>query len=201
MPMPLGYETKWIDQPHDHFRFGAEAAAPWPQRYLFNDTFWDGRGELSGGGCLGPILFYTGNEGPIDDFWRLSGFVTDVLAPRLGGLLLFAEERYYGRSVPSDGTPFEYLSTEQVLADYASLLTRVKTSLNASRCPVVAFGGSYGGTLATLLRLTYPSPTPTPNPYPNPSPSPSPSPSPNPNPNLDEKSNEPTYFLPPRVTY
>mgnify|MGYP004280030671 CR=1 FL=1 len=69
MPMPLGYQTKWIDQPHDHFRFGAEAAAPWQQRYLFNDTFWDGRGALSGRGgalsgdaCRGPILFYTGNE-------------------------------------------------------------------------------------------------------------------------------------------
>ena len=43
-----------------------------------------------------------------------------------------------------------------MLADYASLLTRVKASLNASRCPVVAFGGSYGGTLATLFRLKYP---------------------------------------------
>eukprot|EP00965_Chrysotila_dentata_P250872 6209700-Pleurochrysis_carterae.AAC.5 len=41
----------------------------------------------------------------------------------------------------------------QILADYASLLTGLKLQLNATNCPVVSFGGSYGGTLTTLLRL------------------------------------------------
>jgi len=149
------YETHWITQPHDHFHFGAKASAEWQHRYLLNSTFWDGRGALENG-CKGPILFYTGNEGPIDAFWNISGFVNEVLAQSLGALVVFGEERYYGLSLPKLGTPFEYLSTEQVLADYASLLTRVKASLGATSCPVVAFGGSYGGTLTTLFRLKYP---------------------------------------------
>ena len=149
------YETKWISQVHDHFHFDTTASSTWQHRYLINSTFWDGRGELNGG-CRGPILFYTGNEGPIDAFWNISGFVTTDLAAKLGALVIFGEERYYGESQPSKGTPFQFLSTEMVLADYASLLTRVKAELKAESCPVVAFGGSYGGTLTTLFRLKYP---------------------------------------------
>ena len=149
------YETHWTDQVHDHFGFGADASATWQHRFLVNSSFWDGRGALQNG-CRGPILFYTGNEGGIEGFWHAGGFITDVLAPRLGSLVIMAEERYYGDSQPTRGRPFEYLSTEQVLADYASLLTRVQANLSASSCPVVAFGGSYGGTLTTLFRLKYP---------------------------------------------
>ena len=39
-----------------------------------------------------------------------------------------------------------------ILADYANLVTQ----LVPAESPVVVFGGSYGGTLATFLRLTYP---------------------------------------------
>jgi len=78
-----------------------------------------------------------------------------------GALLLFPEERYYGESQPFGKDSLApqnavYLSTEQVLADYALLLTTVKEQLNASTCPVVAFGGSYGGTLTTYFRRQYP---------------------------------------------
>ena len=45
-----------------------------------------------------------------------------------------------------------YLSTEQVLADYAHLLATLKPALNASASKVVSFGGSYGGTLNHLPR-------------------------------------------------
>lgn len=73
------------------------------------------------------------------------------LAPKWGALLLFPEERYYGKSQPfgADSLSPEnavYMSTEQVLADYAQLLTTVLAEKNASHCPVVSFGGSYGGT-------------------------------------------------------
>ena len=81
----------------------------------------------------------------------------------MGALLIFGEARYYGLSQPqpsssaSEKRRFDFLSTEQILADYAGLLTSVKASLEgAGNCPVVSFGGSYGGTLTTLFRVKYP---------------------------------------------
>lgn len=84
------------------------------------------------------------------------------LAPAWGGLLLFPEQRYYGTSLPFGAESFsagniKFLSTSQVLEDYAALVSHLKRSLpGASNCPVVAFGGSYGGTLAALLRASHP---------------------------------------------
>ena len=148
------YRELYFDQRLDHFRFDSTAPT-WKQRYLVDDSQWvPGRG---------PILFYSGNEGPITAFWEASGFVTTTLAKKLGALVLFAEQRYYGTSLPfgdaSTTVPahLAYLSTEQVLADYAHLLTTLKPSLtNGTDVPVVTFGGSYGGTLSTLFRAKYP---------------------------------------------
>ena len=38
-----------------------------------------------------------------------------------------------------------YLSSSQVLADYAVLIRSLKQNLSAEASPVVVFGGSYGG--------------------------------------------------------
>ena len=38
-----------------------------------------------------------------------------------------------------------YLTSEQALADYATLILDLKKNLSAEDCPVVVFGGSYGG--------------------------------------------------------
>ena len=37
-----------------------------------------------------------------------------------------------------------YLSVDQAMADYATLATHLRVSLNATRAPVILFGGSYG---------------------------------------------------------
>ena len=38
-----------------------------------------------------------------------------------------------------------YLTAEQALADYAVFITELIRNLSAQACPVVLFGGSYGG--------------------------------------------------------
>ena len=88
--------------------------------------------------------------------------MSEVLAPKWGALLVHAESRYYGTSMPFGPDSFTpanaaYLTTEQILADYAELITHLKATLpGAADCPVVAFGGSYGAKLTAYLRLKYP---------------------------------------------
>lgn len=153
-PTELFYQQKL-----DHFNPADQRR--WSHRYLFNNDTWDGRGQLANG-CPGPVLMYTGNEGPIDDFWSISGFVVQVLATKLGGLVLFPEERYYGKSLPFGNASLEaenvhYLTTAQVLEDFVELVAHIKSTIpKAHNCPVVAFGGSYGGTLTALLRAAHP---------------------------------------------
>ncbi|KAH9378514.1 hypothetical protein HPB48_000924 [Haemaphysalis longicornis] len=50
-----------------------------------------------------------------------------------------------------------YLTTEQALADYATLLMWLKRTLKGARdSKIAAFGGGFAGMLATWLRIKYP---------------------------------------------
>ncbi|CAM9184790.1 unnamed protein product [Scytosiphon promiscuus] len=108
-------------------------------------------------GARGPIFFYTGNEADVSLYLGATGLMWEN-APDFRALLVFAEHRFYGESLPF-GAPDkgrEFLSTSQALADYACLITALKKDLGAEESPVVAFGGSYGGMLASWFRLKYP---------------------------------------------
>ncbi|PKA57039.1 putative serine protease EDA2 [Apostasia shenzhenica] len=148
------YEIRYFRQRLDHFSF---AELPdFDQRYIIGP---------SGGRWAppSPIFFYCGNEGNIEWFSDNTGFVWEI-APRFSALIIFAEHRYYGTSMPfgskekayKDAESLSYLTTEQALADYATLLIDLKRNLSASDSPVVLFGGSYGGMLAAWMRLKYP---------------------------------------------
>ena len=68
-------------------------------------------------------------------------------------------QRFYGKSLPFGNDSFKHpyvdlLSAEQALADYAVLVTALKTQLNASDSRVIAFGGRYV-TFSYLLTCTY----------------------------------------------
>jgi len=81
-------------------------------------------------------------------------------------LLVFAEHRFYGASIPkqthtearreTDRQPMKYLTHELALADFASLIDYLKAEFKASQSPVISFGGSYGGKLSAWLRMKYP---------------------------------------------
>jgi len=94
-------------------------------------------------------------------FWDNTGFVTEYLAPKYGALIVFAEHRYYGETLPFGKNSFKgnnprWLSSEQALADYAVLIPFLKSKHKGETCPVISFGGSYGGMLTGWFRLKYP---------------------------------------------
>ncbi|ALC38629.1 CG2493 [Drosophila busckii] len=146
------YAIKEFTVPLDHYSFLSNTS--FNIRYLYNDSYVDKTNPDA------PIFFYTGNEGDIEWFAQNSGFVWE-LAAKEHAVVVFAEHRYYGKSLPYGSDTFNtskpehlaYFTVEQTLEDYAMLITFLR---NGRELPVVAFGGSYGGMLAAWFRMKYP---------------------------------------------
>ncbi|XP_054167526.1 lysosomal Pro-X carboxypeptidase-like [Oppia nitens] len=149
-PIPANFSIKWYDQKLDHFNY--VETQRFKQRYIVSTDHWCD-------GC--PIFFYAGNEGDIFMFANNTGFMWEN-ARRFRAMVLFAEHRYYGKSIPFGKLDrnlqhLGYLTTEQALADFAELLEFINdTEPKAANSPVVTFGGSYGGMLAAWFRMKYP---------------------------------------------
>lgn len=154
-PSKYHYNTTFITVPLDHFSYTTNKT--FELRYLINASYVADK--------YSPILFYTGNEGDIELFAANSGFIWEI-APTLGAMIVFAEHRYYGKSLPFGNKSFDtpehygYLTSEQALADYSVLLTKLNPqpparSQDRNR-PVIALGGSYGGMLSAWFRMKYP---------------------------------------------
>ncbi|XP_051048216.1 lysosomal Pro-X carboxypeptidase [Phodopus roborovskii] len=146
------YSVFYFQQKVDHFGFSDSRT--FEQRYLIADKHWQTNG--------GSILFYTGNEGDIVWFCNNTGFMWDV-AEELKAMLVFAEHRYYGESLPfgedsfKDSQHLNFLTSEQALADFAELIRHLKETVpGAENQPVIVIGGSYGGMLAAWFRMKYP---------------------------------------------
>lgn len=146
------YSVLYFQQKVDHFGFSDTRT--FKQRYLIADRHWQTNG--------GSILFYTGNEGDITWFCNNTGFMWEV-AEELKAMLVFAEHRYYGESLPfgedsfKDSQHLNFLTSEQALADFAELIRYLRRTIpGAGSQPVIAIGGSYGGMLAAWFRMKYP---------------------------------------------
>lgn len=142
----------WIEQTIDHFSWAATptGATTYSQRYFTYDAFWDRAGN-------GSIWFYAGNEADVTLYVEHTGLMWEHAASA-GALLIFAEHRFYGPSLPcGDAWPqcVRYLTHEQAQADYAALALHIQSSYGVTQ-PVVLFGGSYGGKLAAWTRIKYP---------------------------------------------
>lgn len=141
----------YFDQPLSHFSRGSTGGKGFKQRLCVYDKFWSTDNS--------PVFFYTGNESPVEEYVNNSGFMWS-LAERYGALVVFAEHRYFGESVPEIyGLPscMSYLSSQEALADYIAVINYLRRERGAASSPVVAFGGSYGGMLASWMRILYPS--------------------------------------------
>ena len=162
---------KYYTQPLSHFHEGGtvNGSGTYQQRVCVVDKHWTspspqllpaGRAwdAAEPSALAGPILFYTGNESPVEEYVNNTGLMWS-LAPKLGALLVFAEHRYEGESFPEvEGMPncMSYCSSAEALADFASLITTIKRERDAPTAPVIAFGGSYGGMLSSWFRIKYP---------------------------------------------
>jgi pimeloyl-ACP methyl ester carboxylesterase len=149
-PLVERCKERWRETRLDHFTWHTQHY--WEQRYFTCDEFYQPGG---------PIFFYLGNEADVTLYLNNTGLMWE-LAPRHHALLVFAEHRFYGQSKPFKPSKLRkqkhmgYLTTEQAMADYATLIWELKEELKDPDAPVIGFGGSYGGMLATWFRLKYP---------------------------------------------
>nr|CCA23453.1 lysosomal ProX carboxypeptidase putative [Albugo laibachii Nc14] len=135
----------------DHFNVAQNAS--FPQRYFFCDPY-----ELNA--AIDAVFFYLGNEAEVTLYLNHTGWMWEN-AWEFKAALIFAEHRYFGRSIPfpkeSIRQNMGFLSSEQALADYAALITSIKQNrTHLQRAPFIGFGGSYGGMLAAWFRVKYP---------------------------------------------
>ncbi|GLJ47192.1 hypothetical protein SUGI_0996240 [Cryptomeria japonica] len=140
----------------DHFAYTPQSYQTFPQRYFVNKSNWGGAQNNS------PIFVWLGAVNDIT-YDLTVGILIDQ-APRFKALVVYIEHRYYGTSMPFGGekeayanaSTKGYFTSTQALADYATVIVDLKKKLKAENCPVVVFGGSYGGMLAAWFRLKYP---------------------------------------------
>lgn len=149
-PSAADCEWKYINQPLSHF--ARSDVGSYNQRLCVYDGYWKPNEQL-------PVFLYTGNESPVEEYVNNTGLMW-TLAKKYSALVVFAEHRYFGESIPDlnyKENCVSYLSSEEALADYASLVNRMRREWGAKDSAVIAFGGSYGGMLASWMRIMYPS--------------------------------------------
>lgn len=147
----LLYPVFAFDQKVDH---ASNSSSTFKQNYQLNTThFRPG----------GPILFTQGAESSSLVCMEYNLF--DDLASELRAATATLEHRFFGDSFPNGlnvttattADDFQTLTMDNVLLDAVNFINWMKNTIpGAKDSRVIVNGGSYGGTLATLLRLSHP---------------------------------------------
>ncbi|CAG9796378.1 unnamed protein product [Diatraea saccharalis] len=138
-------KASWLEQPLNHF--DTQDNRTWMMRYFERHDLWKPDK---------PVYLFLGGEGPASPVFLKTGIMYD-LAQETSGALFIAEHRYYGKSKPFEDLTadnLKFLSSRQALADFARLLTTIKSKFANSK--IVVVGGSYSGNLAAWMELIYP---------------------------------------------
>lgn len=140
-------QFQWFNQTLNHF--DEQDQRTWAQRYLINDTHWDG---------TGPVFMMINGEGPMS-VGSVVAYQYIQWAEQFKALVVSLEHRFYGESQPFDSLDTEnlvYLDADQALADAANFRQFVANKFNAHNNQYITFGGSYAGELSSWMRLKYP---------------------------------------------
>ncbi|EFN56397.1 hypothetical protein CHLNCDRAFT_144962 [Chlorella variabilis] len=141
-------KERWRETRLDHFTWVNPTY--FKQRFFVCDEYWRPGGS---------VFLYIGNEADVTLYLNNTGLMWE-LAPKYDAMLVFAEHRYYGQSKPFPASVLRkhmaWLTSEQAMGDYATLLWELKRELGDPDVPVIGFGGSYGGMLGTWFRMKYP---------------------------------------------
>ena len=130
-PSTANCSVSYHTQPLDHFSYTENRS--FAQRVFTNDQHWRPGG---------PILFYCGNEASVELYVNATGWMWERAAA-FGALLVWAEHRYYGKTQPfgsaapsgasggGNASTLRWLTLEQALADYATLIHTLKAQRGA----------------------------------------------------------------------
>ncbi|KAJ3164278.1 hypothetical protein HK101_000479 [Irineochytrium annulatum] len=149
-PGTVNLKTYFFNQTKDHT---GEDEGYFMQKYYTNDQFYKPGG---------PILFYIQGESPAEPaFITSTGVSIHSLAQNYSGYLVSLEHRYYSSDsmpVPDLSTPnLKWLTSRQSVADGVNFLNWFKANNGFPECTkILAFGGSYPGSLAAWYRTYHP---------------------------------------------
>ena len=174
---PRTYDVQWFEQPVDHFNLLQTVDPKSRKRKTFKQRLLVHNASYGGAGA--PVLFYTGAEGSgVDAIWDHSGWIVEQLAANLSAMVVFAEHRFFGDSMPFGNASCELsphfnascessfwpnashlgvLSEEQSLQDFAMVVHHLRTELDRGwESPFITLGGSLAGEISTWFRIRYP---------------------------------------------
>ena len=146
-PGTANCSLRWYTQYKD--QYGGNISETYQEKVYVYDKFYKPGG---------PLFFYTGNEGPVENYVNWTGTMWTQGEP-FGALLVWAEHRFFGQSMPCPGGFREcgqhLISPFQAMRDYATLIRSMQEEY--STIGTIVFGGSYGGMLSAWMRMHYPS--------------------------------------------